>query len=270
MNPDQATLNPAANSNANYASATDIQAEWSLVQENEFILDDQAAAAALTALLSKKITRKEKTLFPHERQLLDLYIHIGTSSLDFKYAHIHAIRTTLSPLSPFLELMEILVRADLSNRLLENEGDLIGMLLRVGRNMRLSLNHQFGEDWVLEMLDMMLSHGAPVNGLDEEGNTPLYTCCRLGNFEAFERLTAAGADLRTLHKSIRGDASQKVNLLQIELDASLRRRDDAPIQLYMSSASAYLDTRYSLKWFTMTEFLIDAGLPFDSDHPAIV
>jgi hypothetical protein len=135
----------------------------------------------------------------------------------------------------------------------------------------------------VEMIELLILHGAPIDALDKEGNSPLYYCCchkkptlfnrgsfNRGSFNStsFKCLVAAGADISTLHHSIiqhpETEDGLKVNLLQIVLDSELLYGGNGGHH-YLSSTT----DPFSRDWELMTSVLIEAGLPFDTNHPMI-
>jgi ankyrin repeat protein len=76
------------------------------------------------------------------------------------------------------------------------------------------------------LIRLLVDNGADVNSADTNGITPLYRACYPGNFDIFQILIDAGADINTryksCHHSARGveDEGQTTNLLQITLSCS--------------------------------------------------
>jgi hypothetical protein len=110
-------------------------------------------------------------------------------------------------------------------------------------------------------------HGTPIQALDRKGRLPLYYCCSsFRKHKSFKYLFDTGADITSLHDSIRQpfetENSPKVNLLQIVLDTKLQINGG---QNYLSSTKEHVP----LGWEAMTSVLIDADLSFDRNHPII-
>ncbi|KAL1969908.1 hypothetical protein VTN77DRAFT_7417 [Rasamsonia byssochlamydoides] len=107
-----------------------------------------------------------------------------------------------------------------------------------------------------------------VNHTDEHGNTALYYACTKGNLDVFNALLEVGANPFTKHlpfpsrnlsvkdENLNGVRTDKVNLLQITLDA-------------LASHDIWL-TSLRKAWGPIVCYFLDAGMDVNLDDPSLI
>ncbi|KAF3762911.1 hypothetical protein M406DRAFT_72882 [Cryphonectria parasitica EP155] len=118
---------------------------------------------------------------------------------------------------------------------------------------------------LIEILPLLVEHGAGVRAFDDHGNTALFYACMLGHHKLFRKLLGQGADISTTHQFFSWREVTALNLLQATLEAFAWQEFQTPF---------VLDYPWRLKpgdgWRQIASDLLDAGLSCPRDDPRMV
>ena len=211
------------------------------------------AGVTLVKMASGDLTQSREVLFEDEKDVLEECFARGQSGRNFAGYHIQAIRSGLRCTNN-INIVRLLLAKDLSNQLLRDDVEILLVAVR-----------EYGESHrksVPEMVQLLISHGAPINTLDDQGNSSLYYACLYGLLDVFQVLIDSGADYMTWHNRLDPSSGReyprvifkpiyKVLLLQITVDA-------------LSLVSGAYGS-----WVPIIMFLADSGLTVPLNDPAV-
>lgn len=234
--------------------------------------DADLAGLTLVTLANRNTDVKQANPTEDFRNQLAECFGAGTGHPSFEKHHVEALRITLK--AGHLEIASNLLKLDSTHSFLAHEMDLIQLAI----NTETSRSHTYGrepED-MPQLVQRMISYGAPINAVDEKGNTPLYYVCKAGYAASFNILVAAGAELRTSHEALpdsnhdkeesvtvaSGKESSKVNLLDVTLESHLKSSKGRPI------SEIWNDPQHK-DWWDIIVFLLDKGLTFRRTDPRL-
>ncbi|KAJ4123044.1 hypothetical protein NW768_010036 [Fusarium equiseti] len=181
---------------------------------------------------------KDQYLTPLEQTKVDEFFAQHGSSPVFKKYHIEAIRRCLSKeIKPEYGNARELIAKDETKKLFADENDVLQVAINrakinAGSEQQGMSPAQFNPG-LKKMVKLLIDHGAKVNCVDDDGYSPLYYTCVLGDSDLFHYLLHCGADFSTLQKRVVPEQVVKarqaseipiedeeiVNLLQVTLDA---------------------------------------------------
>jgi ankyrin repeat protein len=223
-------------------------------------ITSETAGQRLLALCSQdwagapghRMTRFENALFED-------CIAIGSSSSNFKPYHAKAVRTVIEAKNP--ELIQRLLAADLSKTLLLEERDIVSTVI-------LSMGRRFGETdstKLITAIELAMSHGASVQSLDEDENSPLVLACRRGSFDLFQFLIGAGqAGYTSETNDLSALASYNTHsLLQAAWQGLLTSEVSAPADYFWKSD-------LEKTWCRIVVSLLDANKTYSRDDPCLI
>ncbi|KAI1640003.1 hypothetical protein F4809DRAFT_592113 [Biscogniauxia mediterranea] len=208
----------------------------------------------------------------HEDPILDNRLTMDSNSLASQSSPIEALRVALR--SALFDTARILITDDDARDLLKGQADILQVAIssQYAQHLRSGDAHE-----LVEILGLLVSHGASVNSLDVEKKSPLYYACACGDPRTFKFLVDSRADYMAVFdpmpnsdidmpKSDGLDSAKKesreVNLLDITLEAFIQREKGGSIHLTRS-------TPLQVKWGDIVMFLLDAGLAFRADDPRL-
>lgn len=84
---------------------------------------------------------------------------------------------------------------------------------------------------LLEILQLLVEHGADVRAIDDHGNTALFYACMLGHHQLLRKLLGQGADISTTHQFFSWREVTALNLVQATLEAFLWKEFQTPLNL---------------------------------------
>jgi ankyrin repeat protein len=211
--------------------------------DSEITANNQIVAAAgewLVSLCSgRPFLDRDKLLTPLEQlKFNEFFSQYGQSSI-FKPYHVEAVRKCLARKSRSdYQLVRDLLQKDDTKTLFVDENDILQVAIKSAR-----IEPGFlGQDPIkscpelLDMVNLLMAHGALINCFDSDGYSALFYTCVLGYMELFGFLVASGAEDSTTHKRIPPEQlvkereaaalpdlpdkeDEQVNLLQVTLDA---------------------------------------------------
>ncbi|MCJ1328320.1 hypothetical protein MMC10_004996 [Thelotrema lepadinum] len=227
---------------------------------------EELAGVTLMKLVGISSAKSQNVLFEDEKKALEGCFDRGRTAREFAKYHIDAIRSGV--LSKNDDLVRFLLDKDTSKQLLKDDIDIVLITIRENADHWGPSNRRRSED-ILEIIQLLISHGATTNTLDDQGNSPLYYTCLYGLPNLFRVLINSDADYTTQHdrfaiesartsrRIISIPGSSKVNLLQATADAL---HTSPHIKNSISNA-------YSI-WSPMIMFLVEAGLTIPLNDPA--
>ncbi|KAF4500395.1 heterokaryon incompatibility het-6 [Fusarium agapanthi] len=202
---------------------------------------EEIAGKWFLSLCSRKNSAERDQLLTHlEKIKFDEFFTLHGRSPVFKTYHVEAVRRCLArELRVDYPMARALLEKDETGDLFVGERDLLQVAIK-----RVRIDPRYlGEDLkksnpeLLEMVKLLMSHGAAVNCFDDKGYSPLVYTCMLGYQELFRFLIEAGADISTDQqrkspeqlakilkaakdgKTVEDEPKEQVNLLQVTLDA---------------------------------------------------
>ena len=230
--------------------------------------DAQSAGGLLLDIAGRGPHGGSRRLFQEEKKMLDECFARAKGTAGFD--HFHILATKQAVRSRNLEVVKLLLLADTTYQLLCGENDMLQVALtKTDRALR------FDDDISLEVLPMLIDHGAQVNAVASNGDTALSLACEHGSRDVFKFLLEAGADCFTLHRSElprRTDSQAptepvealfEVNLLRVALNARLKAEG------YGAAGTAYRESLEG-KYGPIIGYLLRAGLRITPDDPALV
>ncbi|KAF2873893.1 hypothetical protein BDV95DRAFT_593188 [Massariosphaeria phaeospora] len=220
----------------------------------------------LVNVAAKRARGGQRELFDYERELLEHCFAYRKASPTFQKTYIKAVR--LATQNRSRELLDFLLQHDETGTLLRAESDILQTAIKAYIS-RYTITSTELESLV-QTVQLLSRHGAPLNTRDVEGNTPLYYTCVLGRFEPFKALVDANADYTVLHQPIHetnvdgltvpdsGQPKSPVNLVQITL-GTWTKQLHSPWDVYAIPE----------RWANIAIYLLDEGLECDKDDPAL-
>lgn len=221
----------------------------------------ETAGQRLLALCSKgwagsadhRMTRFENALFQE-------CIATGSSFSRFKPYHAKAVQAAIETDNP--KLMQRLLAADLSQHLLVEEGDIVSTAIR-------SMGSRLGQTSskkLIATIELLMSHGASVHSMDEEGKTPLTFACRRGSFDLFSFLIKAGQ--AGGNTGVANDVSALASydapsLLQAAWQGLMESEQCAP-------AYDFWKSDLEKTWGGIVMFLLNANKAYSHDDPCLI
>lgn len=274
----------------------DVEAEVDVPADSSDEAKVHTAGQLLIHLASTNIFEAERRLFATEQALLEESFSVGSSG-PFRSYHIKAIRISLE--NENLELTERLLDKDSAGDILRDEVDLLPVAISGAKHkvdFAVTDKKQFERECtsrrerdashISSIVRKLLSHGAPLNGLNNKGRSPLWFACFSGLPQTFELLVTSGADIQALHDPISkislndNEAASnfctgKVNLLQVALNSrfNLESFDHGfePWGYDFLGGDVLVNLKKSLKSFDHIIFsLLDAGLTCPKLDPSFI
>ncbi|KAJ4178898.1 hypothetical protein NW755_012828 [Fusarium falciforme] len=224
-----------------------------------------------------------------EQAKFDEFFTLHGNSPVFKPYHVEAVRKCLRKRwKPDYQLARSLLDKDDTGLLFAEEIDILQVAIRVAR---------IEPDWLgcspkescpelIEMVKLLISHGASPSCLDDDGNSALSHACILGYPELFHFLISAGALLSTMHprrlpeqlgKPDNSPSQQdnKVNLLQVILDALISPQNIVDMTWVGYPPGVNYDRPlWELDldgtWGGIILHLLKAGLSYAKDDPGLI
>ncbi|KAH7368421.1 hypothetical protein B0T11DRAFT_326608 [Plectosphaerella cucumerina] len=216
----------------------------------------ERAASAILTLAQKKITRQESTLSEAELKLLDLYAQHGRKSDDFTGPVLEAVRLLLQ------EEEHCMARCFVDRNAAKLDPKHLQQLFA----MAIKAPWNPSSDGFDSLARRLIQLGMP-NGLDHDGNLPLYYACRHGRADIFATLVEAGADLEATCDDILpiDDTcpTPRCNLLKLTLDAKyFGFKFDWTFECGWG-------TSFDRQWDPIINTFLSQGMAFDPGHPLI-
>ncbi|KAM0347360.1 hypothetical protein ACHAPU_004880 [Fusarium lateritium] len=237
---------------------------------------------------------KDKLLTRLEQVKLDeFFSHYGQSPV-FKYYYVEAVRQCLSKgPRPEYQLARTLLEMDISRTLFIDEIDVLQVAIKTARVAPVYLGKDPRKSCpeLFDMVKLLMSHGASVTCLDNNGYSPLFYACVLGYEELFRFLIASGADASTMHKRIPPDQlvkereatepspnnkqDEQVNLLQVTLDALISPQNIVDMSWVswppgVDFDRPLWDLDMEATWGRIIFYLLEQGLSYDKNDPGLV
>ncbi|KAK8877583.1 heterokaryon incompatibility protein-domain-containing protein [Apiospora arundinis] len=254
--------------------------------------------------LGREFTPLEEEKF---NEFFELYGHLE----DFKHHHAQAVHYSL--LGEDYRLVQRLLAKDDTHQVLQYDPFAIQAAIKpVPPGSHRSLKRSFGtlapKLDLVDLVKLLVHHGAVINSQDQEWNPPLFYACRLGNAYLFKFLYESGADVsvsirrpnpiqrRTYSEadseadSKTGDetgneAQHEVNLLQITLDAFMYIVHTSPVRSCFHDDPTGWDDEYDRRkedefyhwrldlkatWGAIILDLVQNGLECALDDPGLI
>ncbi|SPJ72252.1 related to heterokaryon incompatibility protein het-6 [Fusarium torulosum] len=261
--------------------------------------DDQTIVAAgewLVSLCSGRPSLdRDKLLTPLEQlKFNEFFSQYGQSSI-FKPYHVEAVRKCLVRKSRSdYQLVRDLLQKDDTNTLFVDENDMLQVAIKSAR-----IDPGFlGQDprkscpELVDMVVLLMAHGALINCFDSDGYSALFYACVLGYRELFRFLVASGAEDSTTHRrippeqlikereaaalpSLPDKEDEQVNLLQVTLDAIISPQNIVDMTWVGWPPGVNYDipmwwADIEATWGGIILSLMGRGLSYDKDDPGLV
>ena len=203
-------------------------------------MEAQIAGEWLVNLYSAEASHRNKNqyLTPLEQLKFDEFFTQYGSSPVFRKYHVEAIRRCLSKrIRPEYRIARELIAKDESKKLFADETDVLQVAIKRAKidpdsEQQCMSPAEFNPE-LQKIVKLLMEHGARVNCVDQDGYSPLYYTCVLGDSDLFHYLLRCGADISILQKRVVPEQVIKarqasgisiadeeiVNLLQVTLDA---------------------------------------------------
>ncbi|CAM1503469.1 Fc.00g010600.m01.CDS01 [Cosmosporella sp. VM-42] len=262
-------------------------------QNNTIIV---AAGEWLVSLCSSPdLSTKDQLLSPLERLKFDEFFTLHRQSPIFKKYHVEAVRRCLAKaIKPDYRLACALLEKDDSHRLFVNENDVLQVAIKTARKQPGYLGQSVKDSCpeLVEMVELLMAHGASASSVDDDGNSALFYTCVLGYDELFHVLVSAGADISTTHrrqlpeqlkksdsesKDSPTDREQdaKVNLLQVTLDALISPQRITDMTWVGWPPGVNYDRPLwegdpKSTWGGIILYLLQQGLSYAKDDPGLI
>ncbi|KAI8713985.1 HET domain-containing protein [Fusarium sp. LHS14.1] len=223
-----------------------------------------------------------------ERAKFDEFFTLHGHSAVFKPYHVEAVRKCLRKRwKPDYQLTRSLLDKDNTGLLFAEENDILQVAIEAARIEPGWLGNSPKESCpeLMEMVKLLISHGASPRCLDDDGNSALSYACILGYPELFHFLVSAGALLSTVHprrlpeQLKKPDDSlnqqEKVNLLQVTLDALISPQDIVDMTWVGYPPGVNYDrplwqSELNSTWGGIILHLLKAGLSYARDDPGLI
>ncbi|KAM0355594.1 hypothetical protein ACHAP4_007576 [Fusarium culmorum] len=236
---------------------------------------------------------RDQLLTPLEQLKLDEFFTLYGQSPIFKRYHVEAIRQCLSrDIRPEYQLARSLLERDDTCHLFRDENDVLQIAIKIAKIQPGLLGRSPLESnpELLEMVKLLMTHGAGVNCLDDDGYSPLYYTCVLGYADLFHFLVSSGADISTTQKrniqeqvtklkktpeNAPHDKEETANLLQATLDALISPQSIVDMTWVGWPPGVDYDRplwrmNIDLTWGGIILYLLQQGLSFAKDDLGLV
>ncbi|KAF4341586.1 heterokaryon incompatibility het-6 [Fusarium beomiforme] len=261
---------------------------------------EKIAGKWLLSLCSRDPSAERDQLLTRLEQIkFDEFFALYSQSSEFKKYYVEAVRRCLAKrLRPDYPLARALLGKDTTGELFVEEKDLLQVAIKrakiepgyLGDDVKKSCPE------LLDIVKLLMAHGAAVNCFDDDGYSPLVYTCILGYGELFRFLVASGADISTIQQrkppqqlikereaAKRGEpreiseseVGEQVNLLQITLDALISPQDIVDMTWVgwppgVNFDIPLWDLDLDATWGGIILYLLEQGLSFPKDDPGLV
>ncbi|CZR49862.1 uncharacterized protein FPRO_16069 [Fusarium proliferatum ET1] len=258
---------------------------------------EEIAGKWLLSLCSRKPSAERDQLLTNlEKIKFDEFFSLHGRSPVFKTYHVEAVRRCLAKeLRVDYPMARALLEKDEMGDFLVGERDLLQVAIK-----RAKIDPGYlGEDpkksnpELLEMVKLLMAHGAAVNCFDDEGYSPLVYTGMLGYQELFRFLIEAGADISTVQQrrspeqlakirkaaqdgeTVEDEPKQQTNLLQITLDALISPQEIVDMTWVgwppgVNFDIPLWDLDIEATWGGIIMYLLEEGLSCPKDDPGLV
>ncbi|KAF4431028.1 heterokaryon incompatibility het-6 [Fusarium acutatum] len=202
---------------------------------------EEIAGKWLLSLCSREPSaERDQLLTDLEKIKFDEFFSLYGRSPVFKTYHVEAVRKCLAKrLRVEYPLARALLEKNETGDLFVGERDLLQVAIKRAKidPAYLGENPKKSNPELLEIVKLLIAHGAAVNCFDDEGYSPLVYTCMLGYEELFRFLIKSGADISSVQRrrspehlakirkaakngeTVEDEPKEQVNLLQVTLDA---------------------------------------------------
>jgi ankyrin repeat protein len=258
---------------------------------------EEIAGKWLLDLCSRKASaERDQLLTDLEKIKFDEFFTLYGQSPVFKTYWVEAVRRCLAKeLRVDYPLARALLEKDGSEDLFVGERDMLQVAIK---RAKVYLEY-YGEGpkksnpELLEMVKLLVTHGAALQCLDDEGYSPLAYTCILGYEELFRFLVKSGADISTLQqrrsleqlikrrkaakagKTVEDELKEHVNLLQVTLDALISPQEIV-VKTWISRLLSvdfdipFWDLDIEVTWGGIVMYLLDQGISCPKDDAGLV
>ncbi|TVY66819.1 Heterokaryon incompatibility protein 6, OR allele [Fusarium oxysporum f. sp. cubense] len=251
----------------------------------------------LLSLCSREPSAERDQLLTHlEKVKLDEFFTLHGRSPVFKTYHVEAVRRCLAKERRVdYPLARALLEKDDAGDLFVGERDLLQVAIK-----RAKLDPGYlGEDAkksnpeLLDIVKLLMAHGAAVNCFDDEGYSPLVYTCILGYEELFRFLIQSGADISTVQQrrspeqlvkrrkaakageTVEDEPKEQANLLQVTLDALISPQEIVDMTWVgwppgVNFDKPLWDLDIEATWGGIIMYLLEQGLSCPKGDPGLV
>ncbi|EEU37988.1 uncharacterized protein NECHADRAFT_95927 [Fusarium vanettenii 77-13-4] len=224
-----------------------------------------------------------------EQAKFDEFFTLHEHSPVFKPYHVEGVRKCLRKRwKPDYQLARSLLDKDDTGNLFAEETDILQVAIQVARIEPGWLGNSPKESCpeLIEMVELLISHGASPSCLDGDGNSALSYACILGYPELFHFLVSAGALLSTMHPrrlpeqlgkpdDSLNQQDNNVNLLQVTLDALISPQHIVDMTWVGWPPGVNYDrplweSDLDSTWGGIILHLLKAGLSYAKDDPGLI
>ncbi|KAH7163793.1 heterokaryon incompatibility protein-domain-containing protein [Fusarium sp. MPI-SDFR-AT-0072] len=261
---------------------------------------EEIAGKWLLSLCSREPSaERDQLLTQLERLKFDEFFALHGRSPVFKTYHVEAVRKCLAKeLRVDYPLARALLEKDDTGDLFVRERDLLQVAINRAK-IDPGLLHEDPEKSnpeLLEMVKLLMAHGAAVDCLDDEGYSPLFYTCILGYEELFRFLINSGADISTVQERrapeqlvkkrkaakdgetvdpAEDEPKEQVNLLQVTLDALISPQEIVDMTWVgwppgVNFDKPLWDLDIEATWGGIIMYLLEEGLSCPKDDPGLV
>ncbi|KAG7414350.1 Heterokaryon incompatibility protein 6, OR allele [Fusarium oxysporum f. sp. rapae] len=261
---------------------------------------EEIAGKWLLSLCSREPSaERDQLLTQLERLKFDEFFALHGRSLVFKTYHVEAVRKCLAKeLRVDYPLARALLEKDDTGDLFVRERDLLQVAINRAK-IDPGLLHEDpkkSNPELLEMVKLLMAHGAVVDCLDDEGYSPLFYTCILGYEELFRFLINSGADISTVQERrapeqlvkkrkaakdgetvdpAEDEPKEQVNLLQVTLDALISPQEIVDMTWVgwppgVNFDKPLWDLDIEATWGGIIMYLLEEGLSCPKDDPGLV
>ncbi|KAG5767928.1 hypothetical protein H9Q72_004355 [Fusarium xylarioides] len=258
---------------------------------------EEIAGKWLLSLCSRKPSaERDEILTDLEKIKFDEFFTLYSQSPVFKTYWVEAVRKCLAKeLRADYPLARALLDKDDTGDLFAGEKDLLQVAIK---RARIDPGY-LGEDpkksnpELLEMVKLLMTHGAAVNCFDDEGYSPLVYTCMLGYNELFRFLIMSGADISTVQQrrspeqlakirkaakngeTVENEPKEQANLLQVTLDAMISPQEIVDMTWVgwppgVNFDVPLWDLDIETTWGGIIMYLLDEGLSCHKDDAGLV
>ncbi|KAF9778519.1 hypothetical protein IL306_003971 [Fusarium sp. DS 682] len=261
---------------------------------------EKIAGRWLLSLCSRDPSAERDQLLTRLEQIkFDEFFALYGQSSVFKKYHVEAVRRCLAKeLRPDYPLARALLDKDTTGELFVGERNLLQVAIKRARIDPGDLGQDAKKSCpeLLDIVKLLMAHGAAVNCFDDDGYSPLVYTCILGYNELFRFLIASGADISTIQQrrppqqlikereaaksgeSVEppGDGlEEQVNLLQITLDALISPQEIVDMTWVgwppgVNFDVPLWDLDLDATWGGIILYLLEQGISYSKDDPGLV